>query len=183
VYDGRPLDGVEVRIDADDDGRIGIRGPVVMSGYRLRPDLSEAALVDGWLATSDMGQIDADGRLRVIGRIDDIVITGGENVAVSHVADVLSGHPAVAEVVVTGVVDPDWGQRLVAVVVLARGKLELSLAELREWCSERLVAAARPRGLVIVDEIPRLASGKPDRLAVTRLAESASGDDGVQPVR
>jgi o-succinylbenzoate---CoA ligase len=182
VYDGRPLDGVEVRIDANDDGRIGIRGPVVMTGYRLRPDLSAAALVDGWLATSDIGEIAADGRLRVIGRIDDIVVTGGENVAVSHVADVLSAHPAVAEVVVTGVVDPDWGQRLVAVVVLARGKLELSLAELREWCSERLVAAARPRGLVIVDEIPRLASGKPDRLAVTRLAESASGDDGVQPV-
>jgi o-succinylbenzoate---CoA ligase len=177
VYDGKPLDGVYVRLD--DDARIGVRGPVLMTGYRLRPDLSAEALVDGWLVTSDIGEIDADGRLKVIGRTDDIVVTGGENVVTSHVAAVLSAHPDIAEVVVTGVADPQWGQRIVAVVVLVRGKVELSLAELREWCSERLVSAARPRGVIVVNDIPRLASGKPDRLAIARLAAQDSGDHRV----
>jgi O-succinylbenzoic acid--CoA ligase len=177
VYDGVPLDGVDVRLD--DEGRIALRGPVLMAGYRLRPDLTAASIDDGWFVTSDLGEIAADGRLQVIGRVDDVVVTGGENVVASEVAAVLSAHPDIAEVAVTGVPDPEWGQRLVAVVVLVRGKVELSLAEVREWCSERLVAAARPRGIIVVDDIPRLASGKPDRLAVARLAALASGDDRV----
>jgi O-succinylbenzoic acid--CoA ligase len=175
VYDGRPLDGVEATADAD--GRVRIRGPVLMSGYRLRPDLTTAAFDEGWLVTSDLGQYDADGRLRIVGRVDDVVITGGENVVASHVADVLAEHPAIAEVAVTGVPDPEWGQRLVAVVVPREGSDVPQLAAIRAWAAQRLVAAARPRGIVAVAELPKLASGKVDRGAVRALA-TASGDAG-----
>ena len=176
VYDGLPLDGVDVRIGAD--RRIQLRGPMLMAGYRGAPELDARTLVDGWLITADLGAIDRAGRLRVLGRSDDVVVTGGENVVASDVADVLSGHPDLADVAVTGVADPQWGQRLVAVVVVRDRQVVPSLADLRLWCSEKVGAAARPRGVVVVDTIPRLASGKLDRLAVARLAGSPSGDAG-----
>jgi O-succinylbenzoic acid--CoA ligase len=147
-----------------------------MSGYRLRPDLDAEVFDDGWLVTSDLGQWDGDGRLRVTGRVDDVVISGGEKVVTSQVAAALTSHPDIAEVVVTGVTDVEWGQRVVAVVVLRTGVQTLHLAELRKWCETRLVAAARPRGLVLVGAIPRLGSGKPDRLAITQLAQYRSRD-------
>jgi o-succinylbenzoate---CoA ligase len=106
----------------------------------------------------------------VTGRIDDVLISGGENVVASQVAAVLATHPELAEVAVTGVDDPRWGQRIVAVVVPRRAGKAPSLAELRDWCGDRLPAAARPRGLVVVAGLPRLGSGKPDRLAINRLA-------------
>jgi O-succinylbenzoic acid--CoA ligase len=181
VYDGTPLDGVEVSIA--DDGRIRIRGPVVMAGYRLRPDLTATVLSgDGWLTTGDLGEISVAGSLVVRGRADDVIISGGENVAATAVAAVLAAHPSVTEVVVTGLPDPEWGQRVVAVVVVRAGQAP-SLAELREFCVPRLSPAAAPRELVVVDELPRLVSGKPDRLAVQQLvqatvASSQSADPG-----
>jgi O-succinylbenzoic acid--CoA ligase len=181
VYDGQPLDGVEVTIG--DGGRIRIRGRVVMTGYRLRPDLTaEVLATDGWLTTGDVGEIDQAGRLVVKGRADDVIVSGGENVVASEVAAVLGGHPDVVEAVVTGVPDEEWGQRVVAVLV-ARGDRAPALPELREFCAGRLPQAATPRGLVVVDELPRLLSGKPDRLAVLRLAQatpaiSQSADPG-----
>ena len=177
VYDGTPLDGVEIRIDAE--GRVNVGGPVLMAGYRRRPDLSAMVLGEGWLVTSDLGEIGADGRLRVLGRVDDVIISGGENVVASQVAAVLSAHPDIAEVVVAGLDDPQWGQRVVAVVVLRPGRDAPTLSELRAWSADRLDAAARPRALVVVDDIPRLPSGKPDRLATSRLAAFGSGRDGV----
>jgi O-succinylbenzoic acid--CoA ligase len=168
VYDGVPLDGIRVRIG--DDARVEVQGPMLMSGYRLRPELTAEALADGWLRTSDLGGLDASGRLHVTGRIDDILITGGENVVASKVAAILATHPDLADVAVTGVDDPLWGQRVVAVVVPRRAENVPSLAGLREWCGDRLSAGSRPRGLVVVTELPRLASGKPDRLAINKLA-------------
>jgi O-succinylbenzoic acid--CoA ligase len=150
---------------------------MLMTGYRLQPDLTAAALTDGWLTTADLGYLDADGRLTISGRVDDVIISGGENVAAHQVADLLRRHPAVGEVEVVGVADPQWGQKVVAVVVSSGGSPP-SLAELREWCRD-LPAAARPRDLVVVDALPTLASGKPDRLAVRRLAgDPSSGDAG-----
>jgi o-succinylbenzoate---CoA ligase len=174
VYDGRSLDGVEIRVDPDD--RICIRGPVLMSGYRQGAGGCETPIESGWLRTSDLGAIDTSGRLLVSGRVDEVVMTGGEKVVSSQVAGVLSTHPDIADVVVVGVDDPLWGQRLAAVVVVRAGHAEPSLADVRDWCSERVSRAARPSALVTVERIPRLGSGKPDRVAVARLAASASGD-------
>jgi O-succinylbenzoic acid--CoA ligase len=145
-----------------------------MSGYRLRCDLTSEALVDGWLVTADLGEIGDDGRLSVTGRMDDVVVSGGENVVTSKVADVLAEHPSIADVAVTGVTDPEWGQRVVAVVVVRPPAAAPDLAAVRRWCANRLPVAACPRGLVVVDAIPRLASGKPDRQAVDRLAGQAT---------
>jgi O-succinylbenzoic acid--CoA ligase len=174
VYDGRPLDGVDVT--TDEAGRIRVRGPMLMTGYRLQRELTEEVFEAGWLITSDLGMIDDDGRLQVAGRVDDVVITGGENVVTADVATVLGDHPDIAEVAVTGVDDTQWGQRLVAVVVTRAGSDGLTLAGLRAWSQERLAVAARPRGLVVVAEIPRLPSGKVDRRAISALAREASGD-------
>src|SRR5205807_2582782 len=138
---------------------------------RLAPDLTAEVLEDGWFTTNDVGALGSDGRLVVHGRLDDIVVTGGENVLVTEVAGVLAGHPGVAHVLVAGVDDEHWGQRLVAVVVPS-GEAP-TLEALRAWCRDRLPAAAAPRQLVLVAELPRLSSGKPDRLAVqSRAAQS-----------
>ncbi|HTW20209.1 MAG TPA: AMP-dependent synthetase, partial [Mycobacteriales bacterium] len=150
--------------------------PMLMAGYRLRPDLDAEALVDGWLVTADRGELSAEGTLRVLGRTDDVVVTGGENVSADDVAAVLAGHPDLADAAVTGVADEQWGQRLVAVVVARAGHSAPAVGDLRSWCADRLAAAARPQGIVVVDAIPRLSSGKLDRRAVARLADAASGD-------
>ncbi|MEO7980820.1 MAG: AMP-binding protein, partial [Sporichthyaceae bacterium] len=114
VYDGHPLDGVDVVLH--DDGRVELGGPVVFVGYRLRPDLTDEALVDGRHRTHDLGRWSSDGRLDVLGRADDVVISGGVNVPAALVERVLLGHPDVAACAVVGRSDPEWGQRVVAVV-------------------------------------------------------------------
>jgi O-succinylbenzoic acid--CoA ligase len=162
VYDGLPLDGVEVGLT--DDGTIRLAGPVLASGYRLRPDLTRAAFADGWFTTSDLGVLDG-GRLTVLGRADDVLITGGEKVVPAAVEAVLGAHPAVAEVVEVGVPDPEWGQRVVAVVRLRAGA-SLTLEQARELVATQLPRAAAPRELRVVDVLPLLPSGKPDRAAL-----------------
>ena len=159
VYDGVPLDGVDVAVD----GRIRLRGPVLASGYRLRPDLTATAFQDGWYTTGDVGELAPDGRLVVHGRADDIVVTGGEKVAPAAVEAALGAHPAVVEVAVVGVPDAEWGQRVVAAVVL---RAPLTLAQAREHVAARLSRAAAPRVLHVVDALPLLPSGKVDRAAL-----------------
>ncbi|MEU8384207.1 AMP-binding protein [Streptosporangium sp. NPDC048865] len=156
VYDGVPLDGVEAGVG--DDGRIRLGGPVLFSGYRLRPDLTEAARDGDRFLTSDLGVLE-DGRLRVLGRADDVINTGGEKVVAASVAAVVAEHPAIADAVVVGRPDPEWGERVVAVVVSSSPP---SLAELRAFAKERLPAHAAPADLIVVTEIPLLANGKPD---------------------
>ena len=175
VYDGESLAGVEV-VTAADDGRIRIRGAVLMNGYRLRPDLTAEALVAGWLVTQDVGVFERD-RLVVHGRVDDVIVSGGENIAGGAVAEVLDDHPDVVDVAVTGIPDEEWGERLVAVVVA--GERSPTLDDLRRWVTARLGGKAAPRALVLVPQIPRLTSGKPDRMAVRALAqESSTGSIG-----
>ncbi|WP_440105266.1 AMP-binding protein [Streptosporangium sp. H16] len=156
VYDGEPLDGVGV--DIGDDGRIRLGGPVLFSGYRLRPDLTEAARDGEWFLTSDLGVLEG-GRLRVLGRADDVINTGGEKVVAAAVAAVVAEHPAIVDAVVVGRPDPEWGERVVAVVVSPSPP---SLAEVRAFAKERLPAYAAPADLIVVTEIPLLANGKPD---------------------
>jgi O-succinylbenzoic acid--CoA ligase len=167
VYDGLPLDGVDVVIE--EGGRISIGGPVVFAGYRLRPDLTTAALVGGRHLTQDLGSWTEDGRLDVVGRIDDVIVSGGVNVPAESVEAVLSEHPLVRTVAVVGVADEEWGEQVVAVVVGRAGAPPLELADVRTFCAERLDPAAVPRLVVTVDTLPMLASGKPDRLAVRSL--------------
>lgn len=163
VYDGLPLDGVGLAIGTG--GRVRISGPTLFAGYDGDPELTAEVLVDGWFLTSDAGRLDEDGRLQVLGRLDDVVVTGGVNVPAPAVAARLRAHPAVEQAEVLGVPDEEWGNRLVAFVV---GDLDLEAA--RDW-----VAAARPRSwaprqLVALAEFPLLPNGKPDRLRLKELA-------------
>lgn len=163
VYDGLPLDGVGVRIDQD--GAVLLRGDMLFSGYRMQPGRFGRAVSDGWLRTDDLGRL-VDGRLEIWGRADDIIISGGENVSTVAVTDALTAHPAVAEAAAVGVADPEWGQRVVAFVVA--DSAEIAVAELRTFVQRRLGAAAAPREIVVVAELPHLANGKVDRLTLAR---------------
>ncbi len=165
VYDGYPLDGVGVEVD--DDGRIRISGPTLFDGYDGDPELTGQVLVDGWFLTSDAGRVDDDGRLHVLGRLDDVVVSGGVNVPLSAVAARLRVHPDVAEAEVVGVPDEEWGQRVVAFVVTTE---PVSLAEVRDWVSEAHPRSWAPREVVPVEELPLLDNGKVDRMALRELA-------------
>jgi O-succinylbenzoic acid--CoA ligase len=166
VYDGRPLPGTEVRIDGD--GGIQLRGPTVMRGYLDDAEATARAFTgDGWLRAEDAGWIDGQGRLRVAGRLDDLINTGGERVWPAEVEAVLQEHPAVAEVAIIGRLDPEWGQRVVAYVVPADPTAPPSLEALRDHVALSLPRHTAPRQLVLVPEgLPRTASGKVRRAAL-----------------
>ncbi len=176
VYDGKPLDGVETALTGD--GRIMLTGPVLARGYLERPDLDAQVLPvrEGrrWFVTSDLGRTGADGRLEVLGRADDVLVTGGAKVAPLAVERVLAGCPGVREVLVVGVPDPHWGQA-VTVLVVPDGDGPPTLASLRAHVVDRLGAPAAPRRLVLLDALPLLGSGKPDRRSATVLAARSSG--------
>jgi O-succinylbenzoic acid--CoA ligase len=161
VYDGEPLRDVRVRIV---DGGVELAGPVLALGYRLDPAATAEAFADGWFRTRDAGVL-ADGRLTVTGRLDDVVVTGGVNVAPAAVEATLRDHPAVADAVVLGRPDDEWGHRVVAAVVPAPGSTP-DLATLRPWVADRLGAPAAPRELHLIDSVPVLHTGKPDRRGV-----------------
>jgi len=170
VYDGLPFDGVGLAIGAD--GRVRISGPTLFSGYQDDPALTAEVLVDGWFLTSDAGRIDEDGRLQLLGRIDDMVVTGGLNVPAALVARRLREHPAVESAEVLGVPDEEWGNRLVAFVAARDDAGEVSLEEAREWVAAAHPRAWAPRQLLVLPRIPLLGNGKPDRLALRALAET-----------
>ena len=162
LYDGRPLDGVRVRAD---DGGVALAGPVLALGYRLDPAATAAAFREGWFHTQDAGSLDADGRLSVSGRLDEVLVSGGTNVAPAAVEGVLREHPDIEEAVVFGRPDDEWGQRVVAAVIPAAGAVP-DLAVLRSWVAQRLGAPAAPRELHTITAVPPLHTGKPDRRAV-----------------
>lgn len=171
VYDGRPLDGVTVRLD--DDGRILIAGPVLTDGYLDRPDLDADAFVqvDGvrHLRTTDLGAWSA-GTLQVLGRADDVLVTGGVKVPPGPVESVVAGLPGVGEVCVVGVPDPEWGQAVVAVLVVRPGSTPPTLDTVRATVTDHLGAQHAPRHLVVTDSLPVRGPGKIDRRAATLLA-------------
>jgi O-succinylbenzoic acid--CoA ligase len=157
VYDGVPLDGVRVRI-GDEDGRIWVGGPVLFSGYLggIR------APADGWFCTGDLGRLDSPGRLTVRGRADDVINTGGYKVVPGEVAEALHACPGVRDAAVLGLPDPEWGERVVAVVVPADPADPPSLELLRLHVRDRLPRYAAPSRVVVVDAVPMLPSGKHD---------------------
>lgn len=157
VYEGVPLGGVEVRVT---EGEIEVAGPTLMHGYRLGPRH------EGWLPTGDAGALEG-GRLRVLGRLDDAIVTGGEQVWPDEVEAALADHPALEDVAVLGVPDPDLGARVVAVVVAPRPP---TLDALRAHLDGRLARFKHPREVVALERIPRTASGKIRRSALRNIA-------------
>lgn len=176
VYDGLPLDGVELAVrplegtgdrrddetdeDAEAEGEILIRAPMLFRRYRSGGD-GRVTGPDGaadWYASGDAGRLDPDGRLHVSGRIDDVITTGAEKVWPDHVERVLLAHPDVAEVAVWKRTDPEWGERVVAWVVPTDEAP--SLEALRRIVADTIAPWAAPRELVIVDDLPRTAAGK-----------------------
>lgn len=143
---GRPLPGVEVRVDGRRE--ILVRGPMVAAGARAP---------DGWLHTGDLGRLDADGLLWVEGRLADVIVTGGENVSAQEVEEALTGHPAVLDAGVSGRPDPEWGEAVVAFVVLAR---DVGEEELIEFCRGRIASFKVPKAVRRLEELPRSAGGK-----------------------
>jgi O-succinylbenzoic acid--CoA ligase len=174
VYDGLPLPGVSVRL-ADGD-RVALAGPVLARRYRGRPELTAQVFVeDGgrrWFLTSDVGAVAANGSLQVLGRADDVLVSGGVNVAPAAVEAVVGALAGVAEVVVVGVPDAEWGQRVVALVVAGpdpSGPLP-ALGQVRSAVADRVGPAAAPTALLRVGALPLRGVGKPDRVASAALA-------------
>jgi len=168
VYNHLPLDGVKVRTAPK--GRIEITGPTLFSGYRNRPDLTDAAMnEDGWFTTSDLGKVSPDGRLSVEGRADDMINTGGHKVSPHEIAAILETCATVREAAVFGEQDSQYGQRVTAVVVPVSFSTPPRLEELRAAVQKRLPAYAAPRALFIVRQMPLLPSGKPDFAALRGL--------------
>jgi malonyl-CoA/methylmalonyl-CoA synthetase len=185
---GFPLPGVELRIAAVDAagdreplaseplaseppagvagvagvaGEIEVRGPNVFAGYWNRPDATSVSFTsDGWFRTGDVGEVDADGYVRIVGRSKELIISGGFNVHPREVEDVLAEHPAIAEVAVAGRPSAEWGEEVTAFVVPRTGTTAPRLEELREWARSQLAPYKLPRALVVVDSLPRNALGK-----------------------
>jgi acyl-CoA synthetase (AMP-forming)/AMP-acid ligase II len=164
---GRPVAHVEVEIrdDAGDrlapgvNGEICLRGPKVTRGYWKDPDKTAAAFFGDWFRSGDVGYLDDDGFLYLTDRKKDMIISGGENIASSEVERVIYELPQVREVAVIGMPDERWGERPVAIVVLADGAV-LELPDLTDHCRPRLAAFKLPKQLVIRDHLPRNPSGK-----------------------
>ena len=160
VYDGVPLPDVGIAIA--DDGRIRVSGPVLFDGYSD----GDSPLVDGWFTTSDLGRVD-DGVLRVQGRADNVIVSGGINVAAEVVERALLSVPGVTAATVVGVPDEQWGERVVA-LVSASGAIELDVV--RSSCRSALPPEWLPREVLTLEALPMLASGKPDRAAAQHIA-------------
>lgn len=185
VYDGVPLDGVLQRLgDPDPDrpaargSRIWLGGPVVARGYRRDPERTARAFRTGpdgigWFGTDDGGELLPDGRVRLLGRLDALINTGGLMVDPASVEAVLLRGGGIGEAVVLGVDDPQWGQRVVAAVVPAAGAAAPTLAEVRERVAGAVAPHAAPRQLLVLDAIPLRGTGKPDQARLAELAELA----------
>lgn len=188
VYSGVPLPGVSVACqpstvsgDSDASGRIWLGGPTLASGYLGDTERTAAHFYtdpDGnrWYRTDDTGRLDANGALTVLGRADDVIITGGIKVSGSAVAGVLESHPLVREALVFGVPDSRWGQVLTAAVTPVTGTAEFPAqlsADLTDLCRERLGVAATPKLVKVLEDFPALSTGKPDRRALQALLASA----------
>ena len=166
---GAPLEGVEVRVDGA--GEVLVRGPTVAEGYvgSSEPLKDEA----GWLHTGDLGELDADGHLRVTGRRSDRIVTGGVNVDPAEVEDILRTHPGVHDVSVVGLPDDEWGE-VVAAAAVRRPGLYPDPAELESLARARLTSSKIPRRILFLEELPKNPNGKVDREAVRGFFEETA---------
>ena len=144
------------------DGEVLIAGPNVMRGYLGQPDETARVIIDGWLHTGDVGRVDTDGYLTLVGRSKDMIIRGGENVYPKEIEDVLTSDPTVLEAAVIGVPDDKWGE-VVAAFVQARPGHTIDSEALRELCARKLAGYKRPSTITVMDAIPKNAVGKTDK--------------------
>jgi acyl-CoA synthetase (AMP-forming)/AMP-acid ligase II len=175
---GRPQDGVRIRlvdsagaeVRLGEVGRVRVNGPCVMRGYWNDPAMTAAAFDDeGWLISGDLGYLDSDGNLVLVGRLGDMYIRGGYNVYPLEVENVLAEHPGVITAAVIGVATPVMGEIGRAYVVAADPADPPTLAELRRWVDDRLADYKRPDEVVLRDSLPLTAMGKVDKAALTAL--------------
>jgi fatty-acyl-CoA synthase len=165
---GLPTAGVEIKFV---DGELWARSPQMSLGYWRNPEANAAAFVDGWYRTGDLVERDDEGYLFVVGRVKDLIRTGGEFVAPPEVDNVLLEHPSVGDGAVAGLPDPDWGEIVAAFVVLKPGTT-LSLEDVRNHCADRLASFKHPRRLYLIDAIPRTGpTGQVQRRHLVELAE------------
>lgn len=160
---GRPLPSVEIEIRGPDGAPAGpdVRGEVFVRGEQVAGEYLDGARLDdrGWFATRDAGYLDEDGYLFLDGRLDDIIVRGGENLSPGEIEDVLLAHPAVREAAVVGLPDPEWGEQVVAAVVPAPGETA-DAAALQQWVRDRLRSSRTPTRVDFVAELPYTESGK-----------------------
>jgi acyl-CoA synthetase (AMP-forming)/AMP-acid ligase II len=161
---------VEVRLD---EGEVCLRSPFLMDGYFDNPAATADALRDGWYYTGDLGAFDDEGYLSIVGRARDVIRTGGETVAPVEVEAVLASHPAVVEVAVVGIPDPQWGETVTAVVVLHDGAGAIDVAALRTHCDGRLAPYKHPRRVEVVTALPRTpATGQVQRTLIVEQLQA-----------
>jgi fatty-acyl-CoA synthase len=182
-FAGKPYPHVDVALRNPDSGELlegpatgelVVRGPNVFAGYWRDPDATAAAFAEGWLLTGDLAERDEEGYYRIVGRLKDLVISGGENVYPAEIEDALHAHSAIAEAAVVGVPDEHWGEACVAFVVLRPGQ-DADEADVLEWCAGRLARFKVPKSVRFVDTLPRSALDKvlKDELRASAIAEAA----------
>ncbi|MCX4767362.1 AMP-binding protein [Streptomyces sp. NBC_01275] len=178
---GLPFPGQEIRIvDAEGsevgpgtDGEVLVKGPNVMRGYLGRPEETARVIVDGWLHTGDVGHLDAEGYLTLVGRSKDMIIRGGENIYPKEIEDVLTGDPSVLEAAVIGVPDEKWGEVVVA-YIQPRPGVAVDPTALRELCARSLTGFKRPTEFFVVEAIAKNAVGKIDKVSLRAAHVAAS---------
>ena len=150
--------GPLVSVRTDTTGELLVKGPLLFDGYLGDEEATALAFRDGWYATGDVADVDSEGYISIVGRVGEVIRTGGEAVAPSEVESLLLSHPQVADVAVVGLPDEQWGEVVCAVVVAEPGAPAPGLDALRDLCAGSLAAYKHPRRLVVVDEIPRTAA-------------------------
>jgi long-chain acyl-CoA synthetase len=183
---GLPISNTEVRLvdpesgeiaPAGEPGELHIRGPQVMQGYWMRPEDTAAVLdAQGWLHTGDIGVMDDDGFFRIVDRLKDVIITGGENIYPREIEDVLMSHPKIHEVAVAGVKHQVGGEVAKAYIVLRPGET-MDRREVLQFCSDKLAKYKVPRQIEFRDELPKSAAGKILRRALEPPRDGAPEDD------
>jgi acyl-CoA synthetase (AMP-forming)/AMP-acid ligase II len=154
---GLPQPGVELRLG--DDGEVCLRSELLMDGYFDNPEATAAALdADGWYHSGDLGELDEEGYLSIVGRVRDVLRTGGETVSPAEVERAIGDHPAIAEVAVVGLPDPEWGELVCAAVVVSPGAATPTVDDLRAHCEGRLAGFKQPRRVAVVAALPRTAA-------------------------
>jgi acyl-CoA synthetase (AMP-forming)/AMP-acid ligase II len=172
----RVVDEAMADLPPDTPGEVVVRGPTVMAGYWRNEQATRETLVDGWLRTGDIGRLDAEGFLTLTDRSKDVIISGGTNIYPREVEEVLVRHPAVAEAAVIGEPDREWGESVVAFIVLAEGAW-CDAPALEAWCRGEMASFKKPRRYVFCEAIPKNSYGKTLKTELRRLLAEGAGRD------